>query len=139
MWGRRGSTGRSERSLLAWIGLLVLAGAVVWLQVTAGPRSLTTIREEPKRAAPFALVVIDPGHGGQDSGTIKNGIAEKNLTLDVAHRLERLLQERGIVVALPRADDTYVSLQDRAIMANNQPESVFVSIHFDEGGRSAAT
>jgi N-acetylmuramoyl-L-alanine amidase len=85
------------------------------------------------------LVVIDPGHGGKDSGTTKNGMVEKDLTLEVAQRVERLLQERGLVVALTRADDTYVSLLDRATMANNQPEAVFVSIHFDEGGRSGAT
>ena len=139
MWGRSRRGARSERSGLAWIGLLLMAVSFVWLQVTAVPRTLTRLEAPQPPNGPFALVVIDPGHGGQDSGTIKNGIAEKNLTLDVAHRLERLLQERGIVVALTRADDTYVSLQDRAIMANNQPESVFVSIHFDEGGRSAAT
>src|SRR3954469_23882871 len=139
MWGRRGSRGRSEGSLLAWIGLLLMAVSFVWLQVTAIPRSLTTIQEEPRPAVPFALVVIDAGHGGQDSGTIKNGIKEKELTLEVAHRVERLLQDRGLVVAMTRADDTYVSLQDRAVMANNQPDAVFVSIHFDEGGRTAAT
>jgi N-acetylmuramoyl-L-alanine amidase len=66
-------------------------------------------------------------------------MVEKALTLEVAHRVERLLKERGLVVALTRGDDSYVSLLDRATMANNQPESVFVSIHFDEGGRSAAT
>lgn len=85
------------------------------------------------------MVVLDPGHGGQDSGTAKNGMVEKDLALDVARRVERLLRDRGLVVALTRGDDTYVSLADRAILANSQPESVFVSIHFDEGGRSAAT
>src|SRR5947207_14591910 len=139
MWGRRRRTGTGERSGLAWIGLLLMAASFVWLQVTAVPRSLTRFEPEPPPAAPFAIVVIDAGHGGQDSGTTKNGMVEKDLTLDVAHRVERLLQARGLVVALTRADDTYVSLQDRATMANNQPESVFVSIHFDEGGRSAAT
>src|SRR5947207_14941531 len=139
MWGRRRRTGTGERSGLAWIGLLLMAVSFIWLQVTAVPRSLTRFEPEPPPAAPFAIVVIDAGHGGQDSGTTKNGMVEKNLTLDVAHRVERLLQGRGLVVALTRADDTYVSLQDRATMANNQPESVFVSIHFDEGGRSAAT
>ena len=139
MWGRRGRRGRGEGSFLAWIGLLLMLVSFVWLQVTAVPRSVTRLEPASPRNAPFALVVIDPGHGGQDSGTIKNGMVEKELALDVAHRVERLLRERGFVVALTRADDTYVSLQDRASMANNQPESVFVSIHFDEAGRTAAT
>src|SRR2546421_2637246 len=137
MWGRRRRTGTGERSGLAWIGLLLMAVSFIWLQVTAVPRSITRLEPEPPPSRPFAIVVIDAGHGGQDSGTTKNGMVEKELTLDVAHRVERLLQERGLVVALTRADDTYVSLQDRATMANNQPESVFVSIHFDDAGRSA--
>jgi N-acetylmuramoyl-L-alanine amidase len=138
MWGR-GRRGTGERSAVAWIGLLLMAVSFVWLQVTAVPRSLTRLEPTQEPAAPFALVVIDPGHGGQDSGTTKNGMVEKVLTLEVAHRVERLLQERGLVVALTRADDTYVSLLDRATIANSQPDAVFVSIHFDEGGRSAAT
>jgi N-acetylmuramoyl-L-alanine amidase len=139
MRGRNGRAGRGERSLLAWVGLLLLAVSFIWLQVTAVPRSLTRLEPAPPSTAPFALVVLDPGHGGQDSGTIKNGMVEKDLALDLAHRVERLLRDRGLVVALTRADDTYVSLQDRATMANKQPEAVFVSIHFDEAGRSAAT
>jgi N-acetylmuramoyl-L-alanine amidase len=116
-----------------------MAVSFVWLQLTAVPRSVTRLEPPPPPSAPFAVVVIDPGHGGQDSGTIKTGMVEKDLTLEVAHRVERLLQERGLVTVLTRADDRYVSLQDRAVLANSQPESVFVSIHFDEGGRSGAT
>jgi N-acetylmuramoyl-L-alanine amidase len=111
----------------------------VWLQLTATPRSLTRVEVRPPENAPFALVVIDAGHGGQDSGTVKSGLVEKDLALDVARRLERLLRERGFVTLLTRADDSYVSLQERATIANNQPESVFVSIHFDDAGRAAAT
>jgi len=139
MFRRNPRARTSERSLLAWVGLFLMAGSFVWLQLTAVPRSLTRLELPPPPAAPFAVVVIDPGHGGQDSGTTKTGLVEKELTLDVAHRVERLLQERGLVTLLTRGDDRYVSLQDRATIANSQPESVFVSIHFDEAGRSAAT
>lgn len=111
----------------------------VWLQLTAVPRSARVGTDEPSPPAPFAVVVIDPGHGGQDSGTSKTGMVEKELTLDIAQRLERLLQQRGLGTLLTRIDDSYVSLQDRAAIANEQPECVFVSIHFDEAGREAAT
>ena len=121
------------------MGVLLMVASFVWLQVTAVPRSLTHLEQTPGAIAPFALVILDPGHGGKDPGTTKNGMVEKELALDMAQRVQRLLQERGLVVALTRADDTYVSLLDRALMANNQPEAVFVSIHFDEGGRTAAT
>jgi N-acetylmuramoyl-L-alanine amidase len=116
-----------------------MAGSFVWLQLIAVPRSVTRIELPAPAATPFALVVIDPGHGGQDSGTMKTGLVEKELTLDVAHRVGRLLQQRGLATLLTRNDDSYVSLQDRAAVANSQPECVFVSIHFDEAGRSAAT
>src|ERR1700726_4162865 len=112
MFRRRARTRTSERSILAWSGLLLMPLSFLWLQITAVPRSVTRIEIPPPPSAPFALVVIDPGHGGQDSGTMKAGMIEKQLTLDVAHRLERLLQERGVTVLLTRADDSYVSLQD---------------------------
>jgi N-acetylmuramoyl-L-alanine amidase len=139
MFWRNSRAPKGERSLLAWLGLLLMAVSFVWLQVTAIPRSLTRLEPPPPPPSPFAVVVIDPGHGGQDSGTMKSGLMEKELALDVAHRVERNLQVRGIVAVMTRADDSYVSLQDRATIANSQPESVFVSIHFDEAGRSAAT
>jgi N-acetylmuramoyl-L-alanine amidase len=118
---------------------VLLAASFVWIQLTATPRSLTRLDTRPPQDAPFATVIIDVGHGGEDSGTIKTGLVEKELALDVAQRLQRHLQERGFVTLMTRADDTYVSLQDRAIAANNQPEAVFVSIHFDDAGRAAAT
>jgi len=124
---------RDGQSLLAWLGLLLMAISFVWLQLTAVPRAPQQAEvPPPPSTAPFALVIIDPGHGGQDSGTMKTGMVEKELTLDVAHRVERLLRERGLATQLTRADDTYISLQERAATANNQPDCVFVSIHFDE-------
>ena len=104
----------------------------VWSQLS--PRVAEPIREveaPPAPEGPFSLVVLDPGHGGQDSGTIKNNLAEKDLTLDVALRVNRLLQLQGINILFTRVDDRYVSLADRAALANAQPNCVFVSIHFD--------
>jgi N-acetylmuramoyl-L-alanine amidase len=66
-------------------------------------------------------------------------MVEKELTLDLAHRLQRQLLERGLSTLLTRADDSYVSLPDRTAIANEQQQCVFVSIHFDEAGRPAAT
>ena len=130
---------RRARPIIAWFGLLLMTGSFVWLELTAVPRSAHVDPETPSPPGPFALVVIDPGHGGQDSGTMKAGMVEKELTLDLAHRLQRQLQERGLATLLTRTDDSYVSLQDRTAMANDQQQCVFVSIHFDEAGRPAAT
>lgn len=70
---------------------------------------------------------------------MKSGVLEKDLTLDVAHRAERLLRLEGLSVLLTRGDDTYVTLADRAGIANEAPDCVFVSIHFDDAHRQAAT
>ena len=140
MFGRVRSEGRKGQSVLAWLGLLLMAASFVWWQLL--PPRMTPPQAEtdaPAAETPFALVVIDPGHGGLDSGTMKAGMVEKDLTLDVAHRLERLLQGRGVATLLTRADDSYVSLAERAAVANGQPSCIFISIHFDEAGRPAAS
>ncbi len=64
---------------------------------------------------------------------------EKQLALDVAQRVERLLNLQGVATLLTRTDDTYVSLAGRVAIANAQRKCVFVSIHFDDATRPAAT
>jgi N-acetylmuramoyl-L-alanine amidase len=128
------------RSLFTWFGLLLMVGSFVWLELSASrsKRQAEIPGPAPATEGPFALVVLDPGHGGQDSGTTKAGILEKDLALDVAQRAERLLHSRGVATLLTRRDDTYVSLADRAAIANAQPTCVFISIHFDDAARPAA-
>ena len=70
---------------------------------------------------------------------MKAGLLEKDLTLDVAYRAERLLQLQGLATVLTRTGDTHVSLANRAAIANAQSKCVFVSIHFDDAARPAAT
>jgi len=79
----------------------------------------------------FETVVIDPGHGGNDEGTEWRQVSEKELTLSVARRLERILRARNIDTALTRHSDCYVSLEERAEIANRFPDSLLLSIHFN--------
>ena len=75
-------------------------------------------------------IVIDPGHGGHDPGTIAKGLTEATLTLDIALRLERLLQkEPGVEVVLTRRTDVYIPLEERTAIANRQSADLFLSIH----------
>jgi N-acetylmuramoyl-L-alanine amidase len=76
-------------------------------------------------------VVLDPGHGGHDSGTIgPEGLREKDLVLDVAQRLGRLIQERmGSEVIYTRSDDTFIPLERRTEIANEAKADLFLSIH----------
>jgi N-acetylmuramoyl-L-alanine amidase len=75
-------------------------------------------------------VVIDPGHGGYDTGTIApDGLEEKNIVLDVALRLGRLLRAAGVQVVYTRDDDRFIPLEQRTAIANRAHADLFVSIH----------
>ncbi len=76
-------------------------------------------------------IVIDPGHGGHDTGTIgPNGLEEKDLVLDVSRRLGKLLQTRlGAEVIYTRKDDTFIPLETRTAIANQEAADLFVSVH----------
>ena len=78
-----------------------------------------------------ARVVIDPGHGGRDTGTIgPSGLTEKALVLDIAQRLkERIESELDAEVVLTRDDDSFVPLEARTAMANQAEADLFLSIH----------
>ena len=85
-------------------------------------------------------IVIDPGHGGHDTGTIgPNGLEEKDLVLDVSRRLGRLLETRlGAEVVYTRKDDTFIPLETRTAIANQARADLFVSIHANSSRDSAA-
>jgi len=79
------------------------------------------------------LVVIDPGHGGIDSGAeASNGIKEKDIVLAFALRLQELLVESGrFDVALTREDDTFLRLEERVTLARTNKADIFISLHAD--------
>jgi N-acetylmuramoyl-L-alanine amidase len=76
-------------------------------------------------------IVIDAGHGGHDSGTLGfGGIEEKDVVLDVALRLGKLLHERlGAEIIYTRSDDTFIPLETRTAIANKAQADLFLSIH----------
>ena len=74
-------------------------------------------------------IVIDPGHGGSDYGAIRDGINEKDITLDVSQRVAAVLKSRGYIVELTRNDDTYLSLEERVDLAEDAMPEIFISIH----------
>lgn len=78
------------------------------------------------------VVVIDPGHGGEDRGGLpRQRIPEKVMTLDVGLRLERVLLNLGYRVVMTRRSDRFVSLSERCRIANRIRNCIFISIHFD--------
>jgi N-acetylmuramoyl-L-alanine amidase len=86
-------------------------------------------------------IVIDPGHGGHDTGTIgPTGLMEKDLCLDVALRLGKIIQQRlpGADVVYTRADDTFIPLEERTNIANQAKADLFISIHANSSRDHAA-
>src|SRR6266699_3033686 len=140
MLARRPPTRQAMRNILAWTGLALMIVAFVWMQRTSKPRLAQSTMAQPSAGpGPFAVVVLDPGHGGQDSGAMCGGMLEKDLTLDVAKRVDRLLQSEGIATVMTRVGDSYVSLADRATFANRVSDCIFVSIHFNEDNRPVSS
>lgn len=77
----------------------------------------------------YEHVVIDAGHGGNDSGAIAGGKKEKELVLQIAKRLEKQLKKRGHPVHMTRTKDIFLKLPQRTKIADNKKASVFISIH----------
>jgi len=82
------------------------------------------------------VIVIDPGHGGSNTGThsVLDGRFEKEFTLDWAKRLAPLLETNGWQVLLTRTDDVYVANSDRVVFAATHHAALFISLHFNSGG-----
>ncbi|MDD2752895.1 MAG: N-acetylmuramoyl-L-alanine amidase [Candidatus Omnitrophica bacterium] len=75
-------------------------------------------------------IVIDAGHGGNDPGAIgKTGLREKDVNLDIAKKLARVLKDSGIEVVLTRSSDNFIPLDRRVEISNNARADLFVSIH----------
>ncbi|MBZ5580088.1 MAG: N-acetylmuramoyl-L-alanine amidase [Acidobacteriia bacterium] len=86
-------------------------------------------------------VVIDPGHGGHDEGTVgPHGLMEKDLVLDVAQRLGKLIEKRmSAEVIFTRSDDTFIPLEGRTELANEKKADLFLSIHANSSPASGVT
>jgi N-acetylmuramoyl-L-alanine amidase len=83
------------------------------------------------------VVIIDPGHGGKDSGAIGiGGVQEKNIILPIGKRIAEILERNGIQVIMTRDSDYFVTLPGRVTMAEQANASVFVSIHANSAGEN---
>src|SRR5437762_5040620 len=88
----------------------------------------------------YNTVVIDAGHGGFDRGGIPSQrVPEKMMTLDVALKLQPILEKAGYRVVMTRSTDVFVPLGTRVAIANAYPNAIFVCIHFNSASRSGAS
>lgn len=94
--------------------------------------SLIVSLQSPAKSVPHdGLIVLDAGHGGTDPGAQRGDVQEKELTLGIVGKLKRELESRGLKVRLTRAEDTYVSLEDRVKITNSLQPDAFVSVHIN--------
>ncbi len=109
-------------------------GGVTWLSRLDLVKIIDPVLR-PSRigGAPIRTVVLDPGHGGNDQGTSSYYGSEKAYALDVARRTAPLLQAQGLHVVFTRSDDTYLALDERVQLANQNTDALFISIHFNAG------
>ena len=76
-----------------------------------------------------AFIIIDAGHGGEDTGAISGTVLEKDIALDISRRLQRNLGAAGIASKLTREGDYFITLDERSRIANRHPGAIFISIH----------
>src|SRR5437763_4103696 len=112
----------------------------------AVPRATPTPVVQQRRASgsdvqrQSTTVVVDPGHGGFDRGGISGQrVSESMMNLDVALRLQTVLQAYGYRVVMTRDRDVFIPLGTRVAIANSYRDAIFVCIHFNATPRSAAS
>ena len=134
---------RQRRTSTTSVGLNAKSGARTSARSSATRAALAKAQRESEPMADgdrsliralglrIGKIVIDPGHGGHDTGTIgPNGLLEKDLVLDVSKRLGKLLEARlGAEVVFTRRDDTFIPLETRTSIANQESADLFVSVH----------
>lgn len=113
---------------------IVLKGLRPKTSICSSERTIILPRCKGKKA-----VVIDAGHGGSDYGAIRGGINEKDINLDVARRVQSILENKGVSVVMARDKDSTVSLEDRTIVTNSCSPDLFVSIHVNSSVKPEIT
>jgi N-acetylmuramoyl-L-alanine amidase len=120
-----------------WLHLLA-ASLLIALLECATSSTAQARRASQDSGSPIA-VVIDAGHGGYDRGGIPSQrVPEKEMTLDVAQRLKKVLAANGYRVVMTRDSDVFVSLATRVAIANSYSNAIFISVHFNSAKRAGA-
>ena len=144
----------------AWVGGLLLLGLAAGGcarpgvirnlpdPVFGGPRAQAppTVEEKVPALVPApekglrrigaVTIIVDPGHGGRDPGSLGlGGVPEETINLNIGRELARLLEERGARVTMTRSGDSFIELDDRAALADRTHADLLVSIHADSSKR----
>ena len=138
---RRSTSGAPSETTSSAVDTLVESSPPIMTRAAPHPEESPAKPSTPAEAGSRTLtralglkisrIVIDAGHGGHDTGTIgPSGLCEKDLVLDVALRLKKLIEAgMGSEVVMTRSDDTFVPLEERTAIANEKDADLFISIH----------
>lgn len=125
----------SRRQVLkAGLAALTLTGMSNAIAKEEAPLKVTSSHSKPKakKIGAKRIVMLDPGHGGIDTGAIgNNGSKEKHVVLAIAKLVRSLLRNQGIDARLTRTGDTFIPLYDRVEIAHQHGADLFMSIHAD--------
>ena len=138
---RAGSRIGQYGGLEYWLGFAPqIVNGLPYVQAVDARKTLQPLIDSATYRPPTGVIVIDPGHGGADTGTrSQSPVAnEKQYTLDWSQRLRPLLEARGWKVVLTRASDTDVTLLERVTIADRANAAIFLSLHFNSGAPNRA-
>ncbi|HST21274.1 MAG TPA: N-acetylmuramoyl-L-alanine amidase [Blastocatellia bacterium] len=125
------------------LGLPEIPDPIVPMNPAAAATQDLAAKVDAKAAeSPIKRIVIDPGHGGHDTGTISpGGMREKDLVLDVARRLKAYIKHNypDVEVILTRDSDRFVALEERTAIANSRRADLFISVHANASQSKAAS
>jgi len=105
-------------------------------QTPATPSHVNPVPASPSPLAPAPVVILDPAHGGTNTGARgENGLVEKDLVLQIARTLQAQLENHGYRVIMTRTDDSNPSYDDRAATANAHRDAIFITLHVGSTGK----
>ncbi|MEG0351619.1 MAG: N-acetylmuramoyl-L-alanine amidase, partial [Enterococcus sp.] len=116
-----------------------------WAKVTANGqtgyvhKSYIKLINQAGNAVKNRVIIIDPGHGGKDPGTGKDGHTEKAITLKVGNLVRQKLEAAGATVHMTRTGDSYPTLQDRVAFTKAKHGEIFVSVHVNSASSTSAS
>ena len=108
------------------------------IEESGGAKSTSVAAGTIYKSTKGKLIVIDPGHGGSDSGAVGNGLKEKNVVLATSKKLGALLAKRGYRVLYTRSTDVFINLRSRTIFAGKKNADMFISIHANAAPNASA-
>ncbi len=130
------TTGKTDATIIKIITTDELGKFIVG-QTGDGSTNILLVDKNQIKARRENLVVLDPGHGGRDTGARGKNLDEKDVNLKIALKAGQLLKNKGIEVEYTRTTDKYVGLEERATIANRLNAGVFVSIHNNASTRAS--